>query len=164
MVIQKPLEAASRIPRATSWARISVIQSRQKAQVHVGGGTWGQMTATTDPTWNGCGRVHKPTASPRGKPMPDREHGGRRYSGITSRGLIVGGPPSTPVASSSLFEWACTYRIANFSVGGLHIRSLSADSGYTSHEPLWRRVAPRMRWLRPWGRMLIPMAGGPPIR
>ena len=46
MVIQKPLEAASRIPRATSWARISVIQSRQKAQVHVGGRTWGQMTTT----------------------------------------------------------------------------------------------------------------------
>ena len=30
MVIQKPLDAASRIPRVTSWARISVIQSRQK--------------------------------------------------------------------------------------------------------------------------------------
>ena len=33
---QKPLDAASRIPLVTSWAKISVIQSRQKTQVYMG--------------------------------------------------------------------------------------------------------------------------------
>ena len=36
MVIQNPLDAASRIPRVTSWARISIIQSTQNTAVFVG--------------------------------------------------------------------------------------------------------------------------------
>ena len=45
------------------------------------------------------------------------------------------------VAGSSTAWRAYTYRIANFSLGGLHIRSRSADSVYEDHEPL-----PAQRW------------------
>ena len=39
--------------------------------------------------------------------------------------------------SSSLFRWACTYRIANFSLGGLNIGPLG-ETGYVCHSPQFR--------------------------
>ena len=62
-------------------------------------------------------------------------------------------PPSTPVASSSLFEWACTYRIANFSLGGPAVGNRSPSS-VALREPSschgWRLVYDlRLRYIIP---------------
>ena len=46
LVIQNPRRAASHIPRATSWARISVIQSTPRTRVLVDGGSGTQLKPT----------------------------------------------------------------------------------------------------------------------